>query len=300
MKNTKSSSSTALILGLVGLTAFLSTAQAATIGYWRFEDDVLTDSSGNGNTLSVITGATKEAIPVSGNGSEFSSPIPQTGDSNGSMASFNGSGSLSVADPFGASGLGSFTAEAYINLGSTSSNTQYVMSQYDANNGDRSWGLGIADSNGTLSAGANEMYLLVSPDGDNPTTLLPLGLTLTTGVDYYIAFSFDGSTGTNDVTFYYQDLTNGGTLMSTIGSSTMNKVFDSSAKFRISGTGNTNIGGKFTGDIDEVKISDTVLSSSELLIAIPESSTLSLFSFAGLALVFGLRGRKRLHGKESV
>lgn len=65
----------ALVLLGAGIAANVS---AATVGYWRFENDpgYLQDSSGNGHTITGLTGQT--AIPGAGDGSAFLNPVPQT------------------------------------------------------------------------------------------------------------------------------------------------------------------------------------------------------------------------------
>lgn len=260
---------------LVFVALAFPAADAATLVYYRMGDDtsLVTDSSGNGHTLT--SSAAVASIPASGDGSAFSDPIPQTGDSNSSMATFNGNQNMVVSDPFGS--LIEFTAEAYINLNATSSSTRYVMSQWTTATNGRSWGIGVADNEGgTLTAGANELYLLMGV-GSSGTELVPLGLTVALNTDYYIAVAYDGTTDTNDITFYYQNLSTPSSLVSTtISSGISTGINNTSASFRVGAYGSS-ASSFWNGEIDEVRVSDTILAPGDLL-AVPEPSSFALVS----------------------
>jgi hypothetical protein len=265
----------------------IGSVSADTLLYYRMGDDtsLTTDSSGNGNALTAS--ATQVSIPATGDGSTFSDPIPLTGDSNDYFASFDGGQSMSVADPFDS--LTSFTAEAYVNLETyDSGSTQYVMSQYKSSTDSRSWAIAVASSAGTGTAGSNELFLLLGV-GSSSSIVIPLGLTVSLDVDYYFAVSFDGTTDTDDVTFYYQDLTNSGSLVVDTISSTVTSVNDVTTRFEV---GSVNTGNnQWDGLIDEVRVSDTILSTSELLISVPEPSSFALM--AGLLAVGCMARRAR-------
>lgn len=264
-------------------------ANAATLVHYRMGDDtsLVTDSSGNGHSLSST--ATETVIPATGDGSAFSNPIPNTGDSNTSMASFSGSQNMAVADPFGS--LTAFTAEAYINLAGFKSGTQYVMSQWSTSTNGRSWGIGVASSSGTGTASANELYLLMGT-GSSGSEVVPLGLTLTLDTDFYIALTYDGTTGTNDINLYYQDLTNSSSLMSsTISSGITTSINNTSGVFRVGAYGASNSANSYWGgNIDEVRVSDTILAQNDLL-AVPEPSSFALIS--GLLALLCVNRRHR-------
>ncbi|WFB34980.1 hypothetical protein P3T73_12505 [Kiritimatiellota bacterium B12222] len=281
-----------LTLGLLAVFGFGLTqmATASTLVYYRMGDDTsfVTDSSGNGNDFTAFN-AVQTVIPATGDGSAFSSPIPQTGDSNSSMASFDGTQNMAAADPFGS--LTSFTAEAYINLNSYSGSTQYVMSQWTTASNQRSWGIGVAASGGTGSASGNELYLLMG-EGVGGSSVIPLGLTVTSGTDYYIAVGYDGTTGTNDIHFTYQNLSTAGSLVSsTISSGISTGINNSSATFRVGAYGSS-AGSFWNGEIDEVRVSDTILNQNELLAVIPEPSSLALVVLFGGLFVVGIRRRR--------
>ena len=261
---------------------------AATVGYWRFEDSpgFLADSSGNSNTLSTVGTPVQEAIPGSGNGSTFSNPIPLTGATNTDMASNNSSSNFTISGSFNL--LDDFTIEAYVNKDNQTTGTQYFVSQWRATAGGRAYAFGVG---GSSSAGGgaispNEMFLLLSDNG-NDTIIVSSGLTLNVDTDYFVAVSFDESDQATGVNFYAQDLTNDGPLMTAKLGHSIDSLSDGSASnFRIgafgSGTGDSI--SQLQGVIDEVRLSDTALSQNELLI-VPEPASLILL-LAGAGLTF--------------
>ncbi|MGI5868106.1 MAG: LamG domain-containing protein [Kiritimatiellia bacterium] len=250
-------------------------AQAGTLAYWRMGDDTSSvhDSSGNGLAL---TKYAKGNLPEDSNlpydgavvafhgaGAAFSRTIPLTGATNALAIMNYNSSYLYVADPFTVT---NFTVEAYFCPYAYKTSTQYIASHYTVEGSQRSWALGFAASGGTPPAGPNEMFVLLSETGaSNP--VIPLGLVVTNGVDYYIAFSYDADAAEDDITFRYCDLTNGGSLQTVTATSGYGVLKDSTSPLRIgSYDGNKN---NFSGLIDEVRISDRVLGVRELLISWP-------------------------------
>ena len=298
-----------LTLGVIGPMAahITAPASAATVGYWRLGDDggILADSSGNGNTLTAqgASGLGAGTVPTqvnlgsSGPGSAFSDPIPQTQATNDLAADFNGTSGgdrLYVADPFDSSL--DFTVEAYLNLGSTNSRTQYFVSQYYTGSVDpgtdptrqpnRSWALGIADNDGTGAATANSFFLLLSGDGTS-TTILPVGITPDLGDDYYLAVRFDNSSAVGDVQFTYQNLTDATPLTTVTLSSGIESLFDARSEIQL-GAYNQNQN-NFDGLLDEVRLSTGQLSDAELLITVPEPA--GLWLLAGGSVLVARRRR---------
>ncbi len=295
MNTTTSSSCSTWLLALAGLTLFLSTAQAATIGYWRFEsDNWLADSSGNDRTLSTASTSSPTladqtpvytAIPGAGDGSDFPSVVPQNGLSNTGMAYTQPNTALRpgyfYTDSTGVE-LDSFTYESYFTKTGNATH-MYLGSQWGAGS-DRAWSIRITGAS---------IIVALSEDGTTTDYTQDTGFDVTNNTDYYIAVSFDGSNKTDGLSIYLQDLTNETAMQTASFDHTIDSLNYSGIDIHVGGY-NTDIARAFYGNLDEVKLSDTVLSQSELLIAIPEASTLSLFAFAGLALVFGLRGRGRI------
>lgn len=272
-----------LVCGATALVMANSTASASVIGYWRFEDGAfLSDSGGNGLTLSPSASApTQAAIPESGRTSDFYNPIPQTGASNGSTASFvptNGN-FFSREDSTVFNVSSGFTIEAMVNTTTVATGNRMIASQWNNN---RSWGFLL--SGGTLQ-------LQLSPEGTS-TVIVSSGVTLSANVDYYLAASFDLSDQENGVKFYYQDLTNGGSLQTVSVGHSLSTLRNSSAAFGI-GAINISTGGSafWSGNIDEVRLSNTVLSQSDLL-AVPEPATMALAGLGAAFCLAFLRKRK--------
>jgi len=285
-----------LILQLtVATLTVASVANAATLAYWRFGDDTsyTYDSTGNGHNITGIT-ATQTTLPGSGDGSAFPDPIPQTGQSNANAADFNGtnSGDRAIADDFFDSSS-DFTVETLFNMSAVNnSREQYILSQYNTSS-NRSWAIGVADGDeGINGSDPSELFLYLSSDGEFGTsTTVGLGLTVAANTDYYISVGFDNTSSTNDLSFYYQDLTNGGALQSATFSSGITALHDSTAQmeFGAFATDNSNFGGL----IDEVRISDSVLEQSDLLM-VPEPTTMaSMLMALGLFASSGFIRKRR-------
>lgn len=275
-----------VISGIVaGLTM---SAQAATIGYWRFENSSAlgTDSSGNGLTLT-NNSATSVSTP-------FPNPIPQTGASNLLAADLERDNAqyLSVADS-SLFAFQDFTIESYIRLESTSSaNPQIIASQLNSNTGvNAAWQFGISASSGS-SFGSTELFFQASSNGSTLTGF-DSDWTISTGVKYYLAASVDFTASDTKVTFYLQDLTNGGALQSkTVTSTALTSLFNSTTNFAIGASYNSgNAARFFDGAIDEVRLSNTALTQSALLTSVPEPSTYALLASLGVFAVVFLRRR---------
>jgi len=286
-----------------GLTA--TTADAATIGYWRFGDDpantgFLEDSSGNANDLVAYDNPTQT--------SAFFSPVPATGASNSFAAALDGSNDVNPpADPAnklvdklrlteGTAGnlpTDDFTVEAFVSIDDVSQfNT--ILSQFDGAASQRAWRLFINNS---------PLNMQVDASGNNTSGeagIAASGISLNSTDDFYIAASVEfvdadsgGTANDAQITFYVQNLTTGDPLQTStdvvnnIGTS----LFNSNAAFTIGGQDEDIDANKpFVGDIDEVRLSDTVLSQSELLI-VPEPASLALVGFGGLVMLTGRRRR---------
>lgn len=285
MHKTKTLLATGLILG----AAVATTASADTIGYWRFEDGAfLSDSSGNGNTLT-NTGMTQATLPGAGNGSAFPNPVPQTGAANGSLAAFGGTkDGFSVSDNTSLSTIASnntFTLEAIINA-STISNTspedsRYLVSQYNSSTTQRSFSWQINTNEGFS-------VFLGETGGGFAGSLVSSNSLIASNKDYYVAVSYNAATDTG--TFYWQNLTDGGALQSesvSTGStfSLHNSTEDLTIGFRPDSSKEWSNGAL----IDEVRVSDEVLSEPELLVNIPEPASLALMGLGTLLML----GRRR-------
>lgn len=281
------------IIGFALVTILLVTnsmTHADLLAYWRFGDDpngFLADSSGNNLTLSQGTAndAVQVTLPATGPGSNFSNPVPQTDAANANALQVErgtDSSYLRIADPF-SGGLSNFTVEAYFNVESLTS-TQTIVGQYGTTGNQRSWGIMILNNTGVLR-------LNLSNNGSSVGQRDFTGLTVQAGRDYYMAFSYDSTTGTDNVILRLQDLTgNGDLLTGTLSYGGSNPLLHNSTADLEIGAYNSG-DNSFGGLIDEVRISSGVLPTSELLI-IPEPSTF-LLSLLGLASVLVVMRRGR-------
>ena len=255
---------------------------AQVTNFWQFETapGFQTDSVGSA-TLS-NSGALQATLPGSGRGSEFQA------FSSTRAAEFAGNQSLSGSI---AAITGNFTIEAFIHRDNSSG------SNYD---------LIFATTNTHLNTGADiGINLLIRLDGAGGTSpnelILDVGdgsgaqtmqsnFIIPTGKDYYVAATFDLAGG--QATFYVQNLTDGGSLLTSTASHTLTSIANRTG-FYIGGHPTYTFDQvSFAGLIDEVRLSNGVLASGSLLVAIPEPGAYALLG--GLvALLAVIRRRWR-------
>lgn len=260
------------ILTLEGTTATPpEPPRAKVIGHWRFENapGFLADSgpAALALTTSGSTPPTQFVLPASGAGSAFDDPLPATAQPNAAAAQFGTGQTGHFARP-DATGFyaGDFTVEAYVNRSATTSGTQYIASQWTQTGGQRSWGLGVAGSSPPSGLVAGELFITISADGA-AGTVIGSGLTVSQGVDTYVACAIDLANTAAGIRFFVKYL-----AAQDLRTSTRPAPF---AALHNS-TGNLNIGAynegqnRWTGIIDEVRLSDVALLAGELLIAVAD------------------------------
>ncbi|HVJ46751.1 MAG TPA: LamG-like jellyroll fold domain-containing protein, partial [Luteolibacter sp.] len=116
--------------------------------------------------------------------------------------------------------------------------------------------------------------------------------------DYYVAATVNFTGTTVETVFYIQNITDSGALISMNGtpatlpagySALPTSLYNSTANFAIGASYATGSPSRYyDGLIDEVRLSDTVLSPSQLL-AVPETSSAGLIAAAALLLGTGRR-----------
>jgi MYXO-CTERM domain-containing protein len=283
-----------LLRGLAATALFLPalSAHGTVLAYYRFEDGAfLADSSGGGHDLSQSGTLSQLAIPATGNGSDFSNPIPQTAALNGHLVNngATGTGHFTASDSTGwlnsIAANDTFTLEALVNLQGTYSETVYIVSQWTATTGNRSFAFGVNSS--------EQLSLTVSTTGANGLTFgSNSSFQLDLNTDYYVAVSFDASNVDSGLTFYIKNLSvEGSALVSQTFLHNAGSVNNSGASLFV-GTYNSDVDRRFNGYFDEVRISDTVLGESELLISVPEPGA-GLLALAALGAFAGLRRRRQ-------
>lgn len=264
------------------LVVWGAAAQAATTGYWRFETSpgFLADSSGNGRTLTAVPNAAQVTLPGSGNGSTFPDPIPLTGSPNDSAATFDGTSDRLTTPDSAAFTDTTFTLEAFFSAPSLNSSNKSIAGHWTSTGNQRSYLIAVGTT--------NFLAFLFSADGIATTTVTSTFL-VGANTDYYAAATVNlADTSANGITFYLQNLTAGGALQSNGQAHAGTTLFDSTTTFAIGSTSQPS--SEFTGLIDEVRMSDTKLAASELLIAPEPGSAALLGRGAGL---LGLWRRRR-------
>ncbi len=285
------------LAGLALATTFVAaTASAQTVAYWRFEGDASTrllDSSGNNHTLTAqnTSGIAYAAIPESGNGSGFLNPVGAALLPNAQFVAKTGTdnstGGRFLAADSTAFTMNSLTLEMMLNV--TGHNAlSFLAGHFNGSNNQRSYALSL-DAN-------RELQFILSGNG-TATEFVMSGITLALNTDYYLGVSMDLTSPTQaerTVTFFIQDLTAGTALQSiSLTNIATASVHNSTTSFAIGSQGGGGSAGSFQGLIDEVRLSQGVLSANQLLVAIPEPSAFAALAGLGALGLAASRRRRR-------
>jgi len=263
-----------------------------TVGYWRMGDDgaLLNDTSPAGNDLQQIRfqpGGPAATTPPS----DFPTSVPQTGASNlSALQLLNGSGEITAAglNDSPALNLSSFTYEGYYQFDNFNS-LNILASKADNPGNSSSWRLTYNSSNLQLGVQLSTTGSNLSSNSFSTTNFGALQ----TGNAYYVAFSVDATGAGTAGTFYFQDLSAGGSLQSESFSLGATTIFDSSAPFIIGAEASSSTGSGITpttriaGVVDEVRLTSGVLQEDQLLASIPEPSAYAAM-FGSLALALAI------------
>jgi hypothetical protein len=285
-----------LILGSVLSPSIL---EAATIGYWRFENSpgFLSDSSGNGNTLTVNGTVAQAALPSGIRGASFPNPIPSSNLTNNFAADFAGTSDYLSDSALASTPTANFTVESLVHWENSANNNE-SFSDIIVSTRDASSNIGFflqIRTDGFNGTNPNGELFLSFNDG-TANRFVNSGFSPLSNTDYYFAAAANMSGGI--ATFYVKDLTNNGALQ-TINVPHSGLGGLNSANILEIGSSAISVDGfDFDGLIDEVRISNTYLTANQLLIApppvAPEPSSLSLFALGAVGLLrrTGLKQRK--------
>jgi hypothetical protein len=273
----------------VGWMIMAPATEAAVVGYWRFEDSpgFLSDSGPDGRTLTNVGSVVQYTLTGSGAGSDFPTIIPQTGASNTEAAQFSGTNLLTASDSPAFTST-TFSVEAFINGTNIGGGTRVIAGHWEGTiNQERSWTF--------QTTGTGNLSLQISPlgtGGGGLSELVASTFVLNNNTDYYVAATIDlVDTSVSGITFYFQDLTAGGSLLSEGVGHTLTSVFDTPVPFTIGSTATPSA--QLAGIIDEVRVSNTKLSQSQLLISVPEPSAVALASLGAIFLGYAAHRRRR-------
>ncbi len=238
-------------------------APAVTIGHWRFEEGTPGNAAGGADSVldssASLHHGTPNGGPVYSNATPFGT-VPQTGQANNLSLSFDGANDT-VAIPHTTSldSAGPFTVEFWMRSSGTGFGQDLLV--------DKSHG--FTDSTGWVfqsNPNADFIFFAVGLGGESSTNFRGVQ-TLSDLFDnqwHHLAGTYDGTT-----TEFFVDGVSQGT-------NTVGTYVGNTRDVRI---GNTwQFSRFFAGQIDELRISDTVLSTCELLNAAVERSCAVTFS----------------------
>ncbi|MGJ8697318.1 MAG: LamG domain-containing protein [Verrucomicrobiaceae bacterium] len=250
---------------------FSQSSHAATTNYWRFEE---------GTAGNAATGSSTVIDSVGGNhGTPAGSPsyigavpvsaIPATGAPNTVGLGFNGSSAVVTApSPAFMNGAGAaFTVEFWMRSAAPVGGGQELLVDKSHGFGDNTgWFFQTGAGNGVLAFGIGNGSSF--PGVASVTDLYDNSW-------HHVAGTYDG----NEIELFVDGTSQGTLVAGTSAANTRELEF-----------GRARNGGRFFGgDLDEIRISDTVLSPSEFL-SVPEPSTSLLTVLFGL-VTLGVRRR---------
>lgn len=302
------------LAALVCATGLASAVQAATVGYWRFEQDALLSDSGPNNiglfqfnhptTTEQNPLPTQVALPSTGAGSGFAgmiNGIPNNHAIQGSGASLSFNHRQLGADisAHDANLTSAMSFEAFVNLSFSHNSDSAVLAGQGVGNslGGASWALAVTGAGS--ARGARNILFQIDPSGawgGAGFQTLQSNLYLDLDKDYYIAVTADFTdTSTAGITIYLQDLSDPEATLQIANLAHSGTIASTSEPLAI-GASYTG-GSPWYGLIDEARISDVKLGEQDLLVSnmapIPEPSSYGLLVGGALGWFVAVRRRRR-------
>lgn len=278
----------------LSLTLLISTATlpAATVGMWQFENDFTARQGGSGldGTGSAHIGGAAPGFSTESPGMIITDGLGGSvlSSTNSSSASFTNNNlpdgqdgskvTINVSDP--STTLSSFTIEGFVKT----DNTARYGTFFSFNRSDRggsTWMLDSLEDDRLRARFDTQPTGAPNIDNGDGTFSPPAGFNqgFTTsavfndGNWHHIALSYDGTTRAVDIYMDYQRV-GGGTATFDLVYETQNLVFGASGGGRA-----------FNGLMDEIRLSDSVLTTDQFLRAIPEPGTALLALLGSLGLL---------------
>lgn len=217
------------------------TADAATIALYHFDGTV-----GSAGKKDNAEGTASRDLTEGGTLSANDGVITPT--SNGGYLLNDFDTYLQTADDAAFDGLSAFTLEIWVNPSSTADDRQPVTKWGATTATDQSWRMITASSKFTLAIG----------NGSTNGSIVPSS-TFSTSTWYYVAFTYDASQASGSRGKVY---INGDDVTSS--DATPSSMLAGSATLLFGNRNGFPVGGYFAGVIDEVRISNTARSATEI------------------------------------
>jgi len=238
-------------------------AFAGTIGHWRFEEGTAGNTASAANSILDSSVELNHGTPTGGPTYSALTPfstVAQTGQANGLSLNFDGANDVvTIAHTPALGSVGPFTVEFWMRSEGTGSGQDLLV--------DKSHGFG--DSTGWAfqsQPGSGFIFFLVGVDGPNLENFFGV-LSLSNLFDnqwHHLAGTYDGNTAE----FFVDGVSQGTNAVGTYLGNTRDIHIGNTWQFSR----------YFAGQIDELRISDTVLTQSELLNSAPETYCSVVFS----------------------
>lgn len=241
------------------LILVVGTAQAATVGYWRFEE-------GSSDTLAAGTNSILDQTANSNDGTPYgdpfyridvpANPVPLTGDTNSLSLELNGNDYVSIPHSTSLDLTDAFTVEFWMKGSISQPSHLYLV--IDKSHG---W----TDSTGWVFQGESSTGRLGFAVGNGGTTynnFAGVG-SITSLLDdtwHHIAGTFDSTDTGQEIKLYIDGVLDGTSASGPFATNTRNINIGAS-------WGPGSFQRFFNGSVDEIRISDAVLTPSEFLIA---------------------------------